>query len=170
MITAEIALTEIMRLLLTTKGVALVILIVAITITALIGAGITSFMASKKASEELPLYSYQAYLLAHAGVEFAIRYIHDNKDGFKNSPNAYIFAYDAANQCTAATLDTTNHWKQINLPSGFTKEITPGKEGTLYISLEGNCSVLPLGCTLHSCGRYGAAIREIKLHNFQYYY
>ena len=34
-------------------------LIVAILITGLIGAGITAFMASKKASEELPTYSYQ---------------------------------------------------------------------------------------------------------------
>jgi hypothetical protein len=148
---------------LTDKGVALVMLIVAILITGLIGAGITSFMASKKASEELPLYSYQAYLLAHAGVEFTIRYIHDNKDGFKNYPNSYIFAYDTANQCTAATLDTTNHWKQINLPSGFTKD----DRGTLYVSLEGNCSP---SCVLHSCGKYGAAIREIKLYNFQSYY
>jgi hypothetical protein len=162
-ITAETVLTEIMRLLSTNKGVALVILVIAITITALIGAGITSFMASKKASEELPLYSYQAYLLAHAGVEFAIRYVRDNKDGFKNNPNSYIFAYDATNQCTATALDTTNHWKQINLPSGFTKD----DRGTLYVSLEGNCLS---SCVLHSCGKYGAAVREIRLHNFRYYY
>jgi hypothetical protein len=93
---------EIMKKLLTDRGVALIILIVAITITALIGAGITSFMASKKASEELPLYSYQAYTSAHAGVEFATRYAHDNWIDFNLTPNAFINNFTPIS-CTTST-------------------------------------------------------------------
>ena len=112
---------ETMKKLLTNKGIALVILVVAITITALIGAGITSFMASKKASEELPVFSYQAYLLAHTGIEFATRYAHDNKADFNLNPTNYIKTFDISNLCTATTMNPT-YWKQINLPSGFTKD------------------------------------------------
>ena len=159
-----------MKKLFTEDGMALIILIVAILITALIGAGITSFMASKKSSADLPIYSHQAYLLAHAGIEFTTRYIHDNKETFALNPPAsyanFIPQYGAsgnpANLCTAVPINET-YWKRIYFPSGFTKD----DKGELFISLEGNCSDL---CTLHSCGRYGAAAREVKLYNFQEYY
>ena len=55
------------------RGAALVILIIVITITGLIGAGILSMMGAKQRSYAFQLQSYQAYMLAHAGVEFAIR-------------------------------------------------------------------------------------------------
>lgn len=150
------------------KGIALIMLIIAITITALIGAGITSFMASKKATKDYSIYSYQAYTLAHAGIEFAIRYAHDNRVDFVLNPNNYITSY--VSSCVAGT---SANWKRINLPSGFTKD----DQGELYISLEltSGCSctnpIVPgCVCILHSCGKYGAAIREIKLYNFQNYY
>ena len=132
-------------------------LIIAITITALIGVGVTSFVASKKAAEDYPIYSYHAYTLAHAGVEFAIRYAHDNQPYFSLSPYTYITQY--VSPCSQGT---SVNWKKINLPPGFTKD----DKGEIYISLEGNCSP---SCILHSCGKYGAAICEIKLNNFQSY-
>ena len=53
------------------RGAALIILIIVITITGLIGAGILSMMGAKQRSYAFQLQSYQAYMLAHAGVEFA---------------------------------------------------------------------------------------------------
>ena len=153
-----------MKKLFTNRGAALIILIIAITITALTGAGIASFISSKKATEDYPVYSYQAYLLAHAGVEFAIRYAHDNKEGFASSPYTYIFLYNSSNPCISSSLNTTI-WKQVNLPDGFTKD----NKGTLYISLE-YLAGPPASYTLHACGKYGGATREIKLNNFQTFY
>ena len=72
------------------RGAALIILIIVITITGLIGAGILSMMGAKQRSYAFQLQSYQAYMLAHAGVEFAIRYACDNKDGF-NQIRQYIY-------------------------------------------------------------------------------
>ncbi len=154
------------------RAVALVILIIVITVTALIGAGVVSFMGAKQKSYPYQVQSYQAYMIAHSGVEFAVRYAHDNKDGFSTSPGTYIFAYDATNPCTAATLDAVSHWKQVILPAGF----ADGR-GSLYISLEltpGCSCTTPIApgcsCILHSCVKYGAAVREIRLNNFQAYY
>ena len=145
------------------KGAALVILIIVITITGLIGAGILSMMGAKQRSYVFQLQSYQAYMLAHAGVEFSIRYARDNKDGFISSPNTYIPSYNIStpSRCIDSTLDP-GQWKQLQLPSDFLNG-----NFFLYISLEGNCSS---SCVLHSCGKYGAAVREIKLSNFQNYY
>jgi hypothetical protein len=148
--------TEIMKKLLSTdRGVALVILVVAITITALIGAGITSFMASKKASEELPIYSYQAYTLAHAGVEFAIRYAHDNWIDFNLNSANYINNV-TPNACTTLT------GKPIYDSS------TPPK--VLFYLCCNDCSS---GSTtngwLTSIGVAGAAQKKIVLRNFRSY-
>jgi len=157
----------IMKKLFTDNGSALIVLIICIVITGLIGAGITSLVASKKASEDYPIYSHQAYLLAHTGIEFAIRYVHDNSQQFTaNLPStsyAFIFQYNSANPCTSASMSTTI-WKQINLPDEFTKD---NSRAALYISLEGNCASR---CILHSCGKFGGAVREVKLNNFQSYY
>jgi hypothetical protein len=146
------------------RGAALIILIIVITITGLIGAGILSMMGAKQRSYAFQLQSYQAYMLAHAGVEFAIRYAYDNKDGFVLSPNTYIPLYNTStpSRCIDPVLDLSQ-WKQIQLPSDFLNG-----NFFLYISLEGNCASPP--CALHSCGKYGAAVREIKLNNFQNYY
>lgn len=166
------------KLLINNKGIALIVLIMSILITALIGAGITAFMTSKKASKDLPTYSQAAYLLADTGVEFAIRYAHDNLDGFRNSPTTYIFPYNNNdnNKCNATSLDI-RYWKQVDLPSEFIMKASDNLNNPnplIYISLEFAPGCLTCSdscpCTLHSCGRYGAAVREIKLHYFQIYY
>jgi hypothetical protein len=146
------------------KGVALVLLVIAITFIGMIGVGIISLMGAKQKSYPFQVQSYQAYMLAHAGVEFSIRYARDNKDGFISSPNTYIPPYNIStpSRCIDSILDL-GQWKQIQLPSDFLNG-----NFFLYISLEGNCASPP--CKLHSCGKYGASIREITLSNFQSYY
>jgi len=65
---------------LTEKGISLVVLIIAITLTSLLGVGIVSFMGAKQKTLVPQAQTYQAYTIAHAGIEFAIRYAYDNKD------------------------------------------------------------------------------------------
>lgn len=74
------ALTGITRMWLSEKGISLVFLIVAITLTSILGAGVASFMSAKQKSVVPQAQAYQAYAIAHAGIEFAIRYAYDNKD------------------------------------------------------------------------------------------
>lgn len=79
-----------MKMWLTEKGVSLIMLIISITITSIIGAGIVSFMGAKQKSYPYQIQSYQALNLANAGVEFAIRYAYDNRNGFNIDPSDYI--------------------------------------------------------------------------------
>jgi hypothetical protein len=152
MIIVEIVLTEIIKLLLTNRGVALVMLVVAITITALIGAGITSFMASKKASEELPIYSYQAYTLAHAGVEFAIRYAHDNWIDFNlNSINFINSATPSG--CTTGAGGTARQVYDSSTPARV----------LFYLCYDSASDQLT------SIGVAGAAQKKVVLRNFRNY-
>lgn len=81
---------ETMKMWLTEKGISLIILIISITIMSIIGAGIVSFMGAKQKSYPYQIQSYQALNLANAGVEFAIRYAYDNKNGFNLNPGNYI--------------------------------------------------------------------------------
>ncbi len=62
-------------------GIALVALVVMIVVLGLLGTLIVSFMGSKLKSYPIQLQSYQAFNLANAGAEFAIRYA---KDRFEN--------------------------------------------------------------------------------------
>ncbi|MCX6256278.1 MAG: hypothetical protein NTV31_17655 [Bacteroidia bacterium] len=74
---AEIS-TVTMKMLSNKKGIALVILIIAMTLIAVLGAGIVSFMGAKHKSYPFQVNSYRALNIANAGVECAIRYISDS--------------------------------------------------------------------------------------------
>lgn len=74
---------------LTDKGFSLIVLIVVITLTSLLGAGIVSFMGAKQKTLVPQVQAYQAYAIAHAGIEFAVRYAYDNKDD-NDFPNAHF--------------------------------------------------------------------------------
>ena len=74
---------------LTEKGISLVVLIIAITLTSLLGVGIVSFMGAKQKTLVPQAQTYQAYTIAHAGIEFAIRYAYDNKDD-NDFPNSHL--------------------------------------------------------------------------------
>lgn len=73
----------------TEKGISLVVLIIAITLTSILGVGIVSFMGAKQKALVPQVQSYQAYAIAHAGIEFAIRYAYDNKDD-SDFPSAHF--------------------------------------------------------------------------------
>lgn len=121
---------------LTEKGISLVILIVAITLTSLLGAGIISFMGAKQKTLVPQAQTYQAYSIAHAGIEFAIRYAYDNKDDndFPNSHfpktvsfggGSFTITYDSTNntvqsvgvyETASRTIQLTNFRSYANIP------------------------------------------------------
>jgi len=127
------------------RGVALVILIIAMTLIAVLGAGVVSFMGAKQKSYPFQIQSYQAYNLAHAGVEFAIRYAYDNKDGFNSSPNTYMPAPTAT--------------------SGKTVQPFGANNGTFELFYN---NAVDRG-TLTSIGKFGASQRRVVLRNFRCY-
>ncbi len=67
-----------MRTIFNNKGVSLVVLIVIMLGIALIGGGVAAVMGSKQKSYPFALNSFNAYQIANAGAEFAIRYYKDN--------------------------------------------------------------------------------------------
>ncbi len=60
------------------RGVSLLLLIIAITVFAGVAIGIVTLLRARYESYPYQVQSYQAYALANAGVEFAIRYAKDN--------------------------------------------------------------------------------------------
>jgi hypothetical protein len=131
---------------LSNKGIALIILIIAMTLTGLMGAAIVSIMGAKQKSYPSQAHSYQAHALAHAGIEFAIRYVYDNRDGFNISTTSpYIYLPQ-----TGGTFPT----KVIDLGGGKTIELSYLHDTGSHIS------------RLTSIGKYGTAQRKIELINF----
>ena len=80
-----------MKILFNNKGIALIILIIAMTLISLLGAGIVSFMGAKQKSYPFQVNSYRVLNIANAGVEYAIRFASDGLDSNGNS----IFFSDA---------------------------------------------------------------------------
>jgi hypothetical protein len=76
-------------MLFTEKGMSLVILIIMITLTSLLGVAVTSLMSAKQKGLVPQVQSYQAYALAGAGIEFAIRYAYDNRED-NDFPSAHF--------------------------------------------------------------------------------
>jgi hypothetical protein len=74
-----------MKTLSNNKGVALIILIIAMTLISLLGAGMVSFMGAKQKSYPFQVNSYRALNIANAGVEYAIRFASDGLDSNGNS-------------------------------------------------------------------------------------
>jgi len=66
-----------MKMLFNKKGIALVILIIAMTLIAVLGAGVVSFMGAKQRGFVFQINSYRALNIANAGVEYAIRYAYE---------------------------------------------------------------------------------------------
>jgi len=121
---------------LTNKGFSLIVLIVAITLTSLLGVGIVSFMGAKQKTLVPQVQAYQAHAIAHAGIEFAIRYAYDNKDD-NDFPNAHFpktisfgggsftITYDRINnvvrsvgtyETASRTIELTNFRNYANIP------------------------------------------------------
>lgn len=139
-------LTAIMKILFTNRGLSLVILIIAITLTSLLGATIASVMGAKQKSYPLQAHSYQAYTLAHSGVEFAIRYAYDNRDGF-NTSSASPYTYIPQTGSPSSP-------KVIDLGDGKTIELSYLHDTVNHVS------------KITSIGRYRTAQRKVELINF----
>ncbi len=60
------------------RGVSLMLLIVMITVFAGVAVGVVTLLRARHESYPYQVQSYQAYTLAHAGIEFAIRYAREN--------------------------------------------------------------------------------------------
>lgn len=74
-----------MKTLSNSRGISLVILIVAMTLITILGVSFVSIMASKQKGVLYQIDSYRALNIANAGVEYAIRYASDGLDSNGNS-------------------------------------------------------------------------------------
>lgn len=74
------------------RGVALVVLIIAMTLIAVLSTSLVSIVADKNKSMIYAYDGYHASVIADSGVEFAIRYI---SDGLSNSESEYFKGLEA---------------------------------------------------------------------------
>jgi hypothetical protein len=105
------------------RGISLVVLIVAMTLIAILGASFVSLMGSKQKGFLYQIDSYRALNIANAGVEYAIRYAGDNIDSTGASQNDFF--HSAANYIPVLSVvpDTTNlnnaaQWKRFDFAGG----------------------------------------------------
>lgn len=74
-----------MKMLSNSKGVSLVVLLIAMTLITILGTSFVSLIASKQKAFVYQIDSYRALNLANAGVEYAVRFASDGTDGLGNS-------------------------------------------------------------------------------------
>jgi len=77
-----------MKTLSNSRGISLVVLVVAMTLIAILGASFVSLMGSKQKGFLYQTDSYKAFNIANAGVEYAIRYA---SDGLDNNGDSIFF-------------------------------------------------------------------------------
>ncbi len=135
-----------MKMLSNNKGVSLVVLIVAMTLIAILGASLASLMGSKHKSVIYQTDSYRALNLANAGVEYMIRYANDE---------TLIYNSTFFSSTQPFVLPT----KQLIFNGGAT--------GTFNSSYVFNQSVGSDVLTV--TGAFGNATRQVKLSRFRYY-
>jgi hypothetical protein len=80
----------IMKTLFNNRGIALVVLIVAMTLIAILGASFVSLMGSKQKGFLYQIDSYRALNIANAGVEYSIRYVSDGLSDATNPSNNFF--------------------------------------------------------------------------------
>jgi hypothetical protein len=113
-----------MKMLYNNKGISLVVLIVAMTLIALLGASFVSLMGSKQKGFLYQIDSYRALNLANAGVEYTIRYIGNSiypnvvilNDFFHNASGYNIPVRDTIPDLT--NLNDAAQWRRINFGGG----------------------------------------------------
>ena len=127
------------------KGVSLLLLIIAITVFAGIAIGVVTLLRTRYLSYPYQVQSYQAYALANAGIEFAIRYAKENNtdpgaaNSFALQPQLYI--------------PTDGTYKDFSFGNRrFSLKYVPGCPDMIY-----------------SKATYGTATREVVLSNFGSY-
>ena len=120
------------------------LLILAITVFAGVAVGVVTLLRTRHESYPYQVQSYQAYALAHAGVEFAMRYADDNADDFFVNPAAYL-----------------PPGKEFSYGNG--KFSLTYRQGT-YIQGKWDCRDI-----LTSRGTCGTATRAVELLNFSFF-
>jgi len=148
------------------KGIALVILIVAMTLIAILGASMVSFMVAKQREFVFQLNSYRALNIANAGVEYAIRYVGDNIDptgnnlnDFFHSPTSHPNIKVVSTPPDTSNLNDTSQWKRFDFDNG-----------QFYISLYLDPNLSSLNDSiLYSVGVKEGAQRIVKLTKYLQY-
>jgi hypothetical protein len=126
------------------RGFSLLLLVIMITVFAGVAIGVVTLLRSRHESYPYQVQSYQAYALAHAGAEFAMRFTRENTD---------------SNGDYATFLQNwiTSTGGNVNLGNGaFTLRYVPWVSGSGT-----NCG----NDKLYSRGTCGTASREIELSN-----
>jgi hypothetical protein len=135
-----------MKTLFNNKGISLVILIVAMTLIAILGASFVSLMSSKQKGFLHQIDSYRALNLANAGVEYVIKYANDETGVYNSTFFSSVQPF---------ALPT----KQFSFSGG--------KSGTFDASYAFNQSV---GIDILTVtGTFGNSTRQVKLSRFRYY-
>jgi hypothetical protein len=138
---AEISMVT-MKTLFNNKGISLVVLIVAMTLIAILGASFVSLMGSKQKGFLYQIDSYRALNIANAGVEYAIRRV---SDGLSDTSSGYY----------------------SNLPIQSISN-TPFANGSFTIARNYDLSNIA-NDYIEVTGSYQSATRKVKLSNFRRY-
>jgi len=142
-----------------------VILIIAMTIIAVLGAGFISLVGSKHRGFLHQRDSYRALNLANAGVEYAIRYVGDsinpspNTNDFFHNPTIYPNVPVVSSLPDTANLSSAQ-WKKIDFPD---------VNGSFYLSYYLSATYpddSESNKILYSVGVSGTAQRIVKLKRF----
>jgi hypothetical protein len=134
----------IMKTLSNNRGISLIVLIVAMTLIALLGASFVSLMGSKQKGFIYQNDSYHALNIANAGMEYAVRYA---SDAFLEDTNNFFM-----NPTITKTFPTTGTFSGGNFDiTYYYNQTVPSQD---YINV---------------IGRYKSVARTIRLSNFRRY-
>ncbi|MBL7176169.1 MAG: hypothetical protein ISS66_10135 [Desulfobacteraceae bacterium] len=113
------------------KGVSIVALVIVLLLMSSLGFVLASLIATKQSSAPLPLQSTQAFYVAQAGIEYAIRYTFDHQSEFWVDPanifpvtksvgaGSFNVTYDAGDKSITSTGTAGTAKRVITLSSFF---------------------------------------------------
>lgn len=154
-----------MKTLSNNKGIALIILIVAMTLIAVMGAGFVTLMGTKYIDISYQNNSYRAANIANAGIEYAIRYVGENSDGtlgdFFHVPANYTNIAVVSTVPDISNLTDTNQWRS--------REFGGGRFYLSYYIDPLQPDEVSSNKVLYSVGIYGNSTRVVRLQSFLIY-
>ncbi len=170
-------------------GISVVALVIVLLIMSTLGTILASLIITKQKSAPLPLRSAQAFYLAQAGIEYAIRYAADHYTGFPNNfplvqesigagAGSFNVTYDAADNSITSTgaADTgqrviklsrfTDFWGGcVRLESGKTPKKKGGHNKEIEIPLQNYCGCNVYIFQIDMAKGKGDRLEEIKFKN-----
>ena len=120
-------------------GISVIALVIALLLLSSVGFVFSSLIITKQKSAPLPLRSAQAFYLAQAGIEYAIRYTADNYTDFQADPDnifplqksigagSFNVTYDAGDNITSN--GTAGIGQRVITLSSFVSYLAQGVEG-----------------------------------------